>query len=611
MRLALLLGAAPLLAADLPVAPRTPTLSGSLDESFLLGSVTPATANADQDGLQESWTLFAGLPLDVDLGYADGPFRASAQGNAWAGPSLADSFSLEREAGLGGQPWLRLHQASALPDTPSTRILFWRGAVGAYRFGLDLERRLGSTVGLRVATQSRAYPARRWKYRDQTNSMYLSSSRTLKDLPSQGTTPGLDEMRWEIALSAPLPGGALEGGWRWTDASRGWIEPSADTTSLAPNGSESRQEAFLSGSTRLGSVKLDGGASLAGLDLARPQWSLDSSTASDARFRGTQAQGRLQADWIGNGWSAGPRFANLWQDGTVDGSAPWNADLRRYGAGLRAGGALGPHLLASAGWTDGNVRNRDLGLEDWSAKAGWTHRLVALEAGTSRWHRIPLLTESVLGEVQNRWLPSADLGAERTDLHELSARLSPWSFVALDGGLALLSLDDRIAPHGLGDFSHTDSGALVLSNLEGSSQGTGIRAGLRLSAGGWTLRSETSFSRMKTSEGKTDLSLPRMWTRSFLDWQGKVLADHMLLEARLGVKTRSEAWAWISTKDGNAKRVRLPPAALADLETRFEIGRFGLYWNLQNLGNQVVKPAPGWSALGVRSGFGIHWSLAG
>lgn len=611
MRLALLLGAAPLLAADLSVAPRTPTLSGSLDEAFLEGAATPAVANADQDGLQETWSLFPGLPLELELGHADGPFRSSAQGNAWAGPSLADSFSSDREAGLGGRPWLRLRPASALPDTPSTRIAFWRGAVGAYRFGLGLERRLGSDVGLRVATQSRAYPARRWKYRDQTNSMYLSSSRTLADLPTQGITPGLDEMRWEIALSTRLPGGSLEGGWRWTDASRGWIDPSADTTELAPLGTENRQEAFLAGTTRLGAVKLDGGASVTGLDLSRPQWTLDTTRGRIARFRGTQAQGTLQADWLGEGWEAGPRFANLWQEGTLDGQTPWNADLQRLGIQARAGTSPGFHLRAGSGWTRGTLQGTTIGIEDWFATGGWSHRVLALEAGTARWHRLPLLDESGLGEVQNRWLPAAELGAERTDLHEVSARLSPWSFLALDGGAALLSQDNRITPQGLGELSHTASGALALSNLEGTSRGTGLRAGLRLSAFGWTLRSEASASRLETPAGKVDLSLPRFWTRSFLNWKGSVLADHMQLEARVGVKTRSEAWAWTSTGDGNAKRVRLPPAALADLETRFEIGNFGLYWNLQNLGNQVVKPTPGWSALGVRSGFGIHWSLAG
>ncbi|MEN9354914.1 MAG: hypothetical protein RL318_2239 [Fibrobacterota bacterium] len=614
MKRLFLLGASPLLAANLSLSPRVPTAAGSLDEAFLQGAATPGARIADQDGLQEEWSIFPGLPLPLALGLSEGPSTSFSQGNAWAGPQTGDTLILERAPGLGGAPWLMLRQATSLPDTPQTRIAFWRGAVGAYRFGLDLERRLTSSVGLRASTQVRAYPSRKWAYREQINSSYISSSRTLADLPTHGITPGLDEMRWELALSTRLPGGALEGGWRWIDATRGWPDP-ADTLSLPVSGLDNRQEGFLQWKAGGTHLRTEGAFSIAKLTLEQPQWSLD-TTVTTATFAGTEAKSRGQVRWHGQGWSLGPDVLTLWQDGTKDATTNWSALVHREGITCRAGDSLGLSLRAQAGLTQGTIDTRTVdALEDWSAQGGWSHRMLAVEAGASRWHRIPLLTESVLGETSTRWLPAPNLGAQRSDLQEASLRVSPWNFVSLDGSVALLAMDNRLAPRNLATslspMIATDTGALRLSNQAGTSEGFGWRTGIRLALGGWQLRSEVCRSRLETPSGAVDLSLPQLWTRSILDWQGRVLAGHMLLNARLGVKTTSQSYAWIPLGNGTATRTRLPASTLADLETRFEIGRFGLYWNLQNLGNQKTSPVPGWSALGVRSGFGIHWILAG
>lgn len=613
MKRLFLLGASPLLAANLALSPRSPTASGSLDEAFLQGASTPSVRNFDQNGLQEDWSLFPGLPLPLVLGLAEGPSTSFSQGNAWASPQTGDTLSTDRQPGLGGAPWLLLRQATSLPDTPQTRIAFWRGAVGAYRFGLDLERRLTNSVGLRASTQVRAYPARKWAYREQINSSYLSSSRTLADLPTHGITPGLDEMRWELALATLLPGGALEGGWRWIDASRGWSDPS-DTLDLPLSGLDNRQEGYLQWSAGGSRLRTEGGASIAGLTLEQPQWSLDSSTAITG-FSGIQSQGRGSLRWLGDGWSLGPTALALWQDGTPTTGGNWSAIVHREGLEARLGDTLGLGLRAQAGLTQGTVADQDIRpLEDWSAQGGWAHQKFAVQLGSSRWHRIPLLTESVLGEAATRWLPNTGLGAERSDLQEASLRLSPWRFVSLDGSVALLAMDNRLAPRTAATAANsvaTDTGTLRLSNQAGTSNGFGWRAGMRLALGGWQLRSEACRSQLETPSGAVDLSLPQVWTRTVLDWQGRVLAGHMLLNARLGVKTTSQSYAWIPLGNGTATRTRLPASTLADLETRFEIGRFGLYWNLQNLGNQKTSPVPGWSALGVRSGFGIHWILAG
>lgn len=616
MKRLLLLGATPLLAANLAVSPRSPTLAGTLDEAFLEGDAVPATRNADQDGLQEDWSLFPGLPLPLGLGLSDGPSLSSAQGNAWAGPPSGDSLESRRQAGLGGAPWLLLRQATSLPDTPLTRIGFWRGAVGAYRFGLDLERRLTNSVGLRVSTQARAYPSRKWNYRDQIYNAYVGTAgRTLADLPVHGTTPGLDEMRWEMALSTPLPGGALEGGWRRSDVSRGWPDPS-DTVTLPASGLENSTEGFVQWTSGVSRLHTEGGLSFGSLTQTRPRWALESDSTPEASFQGSDVKARAQARWEGDGWSLGPEALFLRLDGTKDATSPWLAQLHREGLAFRAGDTAGFGLEAGAGLTQGTVADRDIdALEDWNLTGRWTHPRVRAEVATSRWHRIPLLTESVLGETSTRWLPSSSLQPQRTDLQEASLRLSPWRFLSLDGGLAFVTLDNRIAPLGLvtdrSPSLQSDANALRLSNLAGTASGLGWRTGLRLGIGGWSLRSELSRSRMETPSGAVDLSLPQFWTRTILDWQGRVLADHMLLNARLGLRTTSESFAWASTGTGSATRVRLSPTTLIDLETRFEIGRFGLYWNLQNLGDQKASPVPGWSALGVRSGFGVHWTLAG
>lgn len=616
MKRLLLLGATPLLAANLAVSPRSPTLAGTLDEAFLEGTSVPAVRNADQDGLQEDWSLFPGLPLPLSLGLSDGPSLSVAQGNAWAGPPSGDSLETRCQAGLGGAPWLLLRQATSLPDTPLTRIGFWRGAVGAYRFGLDLERRLTHSVGLRVSTQARAYPSRKWSYRDQVYNAYVGSAgRTLADLPLHGTTPGLDEMRWEMALSTALPGGTLEGGWRWNDVTRGWPDPS-DTATLPASGLESSTEGFLNWNTRISRVHAEGGASFGSLAQTRPRWSLGSDSTPEASFQGSDVKARALVQWEGDGWRLGPEVLFLRLDGTKDASSPWLAQLHREGLAFRAGDTSGLGLEAGAGLTQGTVAGRDLGLlEDWNLAGRWTRRITRAEVATSRRHRIPLLTESVLGEATTRWLPSSNLLPERTDLQEAALRLAPWPFLSLDGGVAFVTLDNRIAPAALptdrSPALQSDINALRLSNLAGTASGLGWRTGIRLGLGGWSLRSELCRSRMETPSGAVDLSLPQLWTRTILDWQGRVLAGHMLLNARLGLRTASESFAWAGTGNGSATRVRLSPTTLIDLDTRFEIGRFGLYWNLQNLGDQKASPVPGWSALGVRSGFGVHWTLAG
>ena len=106
--------------------------------------------------------------------------------------------------------------------------------------------------------------------------------------------------------------------------------------------------------------------------------------------------------------------------------------------------------------------------------------------------------------------------------------------------------------------------------------------------------------------------------RAILDWQGRVLHGNMLLGARLSLKSTSDYQVWVpvSLKGGaddvsTTERILLPATTLIDLETRFEIGRFGLYWNVLNLGDKRIVPTAGWKALGIQSGFGIHWALSG
>jgi hypothetical protein len=620
LRRLFLLGAAPLLAANLSIPYRSTTAAGGLEDAFLAGQSPPVATTFDQDGMEEHWSLLAGFPLPVSLGLPEGASTSCSQGNAWASPVTADSLDLERRPGLGGDPWLELHPAASFPDTPQTHVSFWRGAVGSSRFGLDMERDVTDDVGMRVDAQIRAYPSRGWSYRDQTNSIYVTGSRPLSALPTSGTTPGLDEMRWEAALAMRLPGGSLEGGWRWTDVSRGWLD--ADTAISPAQGRESRQEGFLEWGTTLGPVRVDGGATIASVSESQPQWELDTALVTD-RFDGTESKARTEIRWQGQGWSAGPTAQLLWQSGSMDDTGSWDALVHREGAQLKAGDtATGLHLRALAGLTTGSLQSRDIGsLEDWSGNLGWTNGLLDAEATSSRWFHLPLLPEAVLGDAQTRWFPASDLAPERIDLQEGSLRLTPWRFLSVDGSVAALGIDDRIAPRLLPTSRSTqpapDTGAdgvFQLSNLAGTSTGWGASAGILLRAGGWSLRSEVTRSELQTPSGAIDLSLPQLSARSVLDWQGRVLAGHMLLEARLGATYTSSTYAWVpewSTLGYSALLREQPSTTVFDLETRFEIGRFGLFWNIQNLSDQTIEPTPGWRALGIHIGFGVHWLLAG
>lgn len=608
-------------AAGTDLSPRFATAAGSLDEMFLSGAVTPSVATSDQDAMHETWSRFAGLPTSLELGDAQGPLLGEPQGNAWAGAALADSIELFPEVGFGGMPWLRLRSATVLPDTPRTRIAFWRGPVGSYRFGLDVERRLSRSVGLRVATQMRSYPARAWKYRDQVNTWYVSSARPVDSLPNRGVTPGLDDSRWEAALGTPLPGGSIEVGWRWNDVDRGFPDPSADTLSLPLRGERNSQLGFVQLRTQGSFWQVDAGGSIGSLDFTQPQWALDTTGARMASFSGTES--RAQGEFLlrGPAWQIGPQFLFLRHDGTANLSIAYVEQIQRTGLGATLGTDQGPYLMASAGRTTADLPQGFFDFWDATGRLGWNGTGLAAELEASRQARFPLLTESVLGDPDTRWQPSTALVPQENLYSQATLRLSPLGFLQLDGSAAVLSISNRIAPAAFGQEQGslvTVGSAVAMSILSGQSQGYGLRGGARLHLGGWQLRSEISRAWLYAPDGSVDLSLPQIHIRSILDWQGKVLRGNMTLNSRLTLNSTTRSWAWVpagvasgASDVATAKRIELRAANLLDWENRFEIGRFGLYWNLQNLTNQNVEPTPGWQALGVRSGFGIQWALPG
>ena len=614
-----LLLAAPVLATTVALPSDAPTAGKALDEAFLAGGSPPYRTSADQDGVHEFWYAVPGLPTSISLGGVEGPALSEGQGNGWVGTALFDSLDLEPRAGLGGSPWLELRPAPLLPDTPRTRITFYRGAVGAYRFGLDLERRLTSSIGLRVAVQTRAYPSRSWAYSDQVNSTFITSSRSIDSLPNHGITPGLDDMRWEVALGTALPGGHLDGGWRMIDSRRGYPAPLSDTATFPPQGEQSSQEGFLRWSSARPSWSTEGGFSVAALDINRPQWQTDTLGTRWSSFSGIQTQGAGGIFWKGETWKIGPEVLFLAHQGTRDSVANWSEWARREG--LRGTWGLSNLALeATGGATSAEVGDSQYGiLWDGSAQAGWTSPLGGAEFSASRTHRIPMLTETVLGDPATRWFPSQNLVPEHTTLYQATLHATPWHFLQLDGSATRIVIEDRLAPSALdkGSLSE-DTATLQLGNMSGQSDGYSLRGGLRIALGGWQLRGEIARSWMRDPEGDLDLSLPRLWYRAILDWQGRVLHGNMLLGARISLKSTSDYQVWVpvSLKGGandvsTTERILLPAATLIDLETRFEIGRFGLYWNVLNLGDKRIVPTAGWKALGIQSGFGIHWALSG
>jgi len=571
--------------------------------------------------MHETWSRLAGLPTPLDLGDGQGPVLGEPQGNAWVGASVADSLELIPDAGFGGTPWLRLRTANTLPDTPRTQISFWRGPAGSYRFGLDVERRLSHSVGLRVATQLRSYPARVWKYRDQVNTWYISTARPVDSLPNHGITPGLDDSRWEAALGTLLPGGSIEAGWRWNTVSRGYPDPSADTLSLPPRGERNSQLGFAHLHTQGDFWLVDAGGSIGSLEFTQPQWSLDTLGVRIASFSGTET--RAQGEFLLRGaqWQIGPQLLFLRHDGTANAATNYSEQIQREGLGATLGTDQGPFLMASAGHTQADLPQGTFDFWDATGRVGWNGPWLGTELEASRQARFPLLTESVLGDPDTRWQPHTSLVPQENLYSQATLRLSPFSILQLDGSAAILNITNRLAPAAFQNSQGsliTAQSALVTTNLSGQSQGYGLRGGARVHLGGWQLRSEISRAWMYAPDGSTDLSLPQIHIRSILDWQGKVLRGNMVLNSRLTLNSTTRAWTWApaakvsgSNNVATAQRVELRAASLVDWENRFEIGRFGLFWNLQNLGNQNIEPTPGWQALGVRSGFGIQWSLPG
>ena len=90
-----------------------------------------------------------------------------------------------------------------------------------------------------------------------------------------------------------------------------------------------------------------------------------------------------------------------------------------------------------------------------------------------------------------------------------------------------------------------------------------------------------------------------------------MLPGRFRASSTLALSTWSETRAYVPVGASDAALMELPGEWNLDLENRCEIRTFELFWRMENLGHRRQMVLPGWTPLGIRSGWGVVWNFGG
>lgn len=600
-------------------------MSGGVREAMHHGRPgLPWTVSAELDGQAEEWLPWTGLPLRDAVAPLQGSDDPLAGAGA-TGPLGTASVGSDPVHGFGGQEVWVVQANPLATDTPTTRLQFWRGAVNAYRFGFGLSRQVLGPWSVDLRMNTRSAPGRFWEYRQQVNDMFGPRGKP-QGLPFQGHGPGQDDVRWESVVSRKLDGGRLDLGWNWVDAQRGVPDPLSTWDSLRP-----KSEAYSSHSGMFGRLELE-----------RPSWSLTAAGRQESQqwrlpsWTDTGAVGIAAGEGTVSAGSAtlgfGPGDRRLSAEGSYearDGTARVVRDLGVFDGDvgetrLRGGASgvlgLGSFELASgAGWSRlETIEGRDLSGIDARASLRWGSDAAFLRGGWSRSVALPGFERTLMPDGFRPRLDATGLGAETRDLVELRGFLD-FGPVSTELGGAVAEVGDAIRPLELPSIdapaATTRDLALRSRNRADPVRGFSLEAALH---GAWRMldgATRLGFGRTglpgQALGGKADLSEPQWRSRTSLRWSSELLPGRFRATSTLAFSTWSGSRIYVPAGTNQAILVDLDPSWNLDLENRCEIRTFEIFWRIENLGDRKQAVLPGWTPLGIRSGWGVVWNFGG
>jgi hypothetical protein len=610
---------------------REGSASGALREAMHGGAFdVPWILSAELDGQAEAWLPWAGLPLRETVVPAQGGEDLLA-GAGGAGPLSIGAVAARTRPGWGGLDERLLLPHPSATDTPRTHIHFWRGAVNSYRFGFGLSRAVVGPWSLDLRMNTRSAPGRFWEYRQQVNDMFGPRGKP-QGLPYQGKGPGQDDVRWEAVVRRDLAGGILDLGWNWVEVDRGVPHPLSTWDSLLP-----KSEAYTARSGFFGRLNLErqdwslqASAREETQDWALPAWtdtgSRGTASGSETRRFGdlrlglgpTSIRGFLEARYENQDGSASvPRAV-----GEFD--SPFQDDRLRVGT---SGQALlgGFRLEAGAGWNRleraaEKVSPDVRGMQGFDGRAALRWESDVLH-GLVGWNRSVVLPGFDQTERPDPLLPrleSRDLIPEARDVLQMRGSLATGAFGA-ELGAALLQVSDPLRPAILpgegNDFEPERHEVLRLDNRAESVLGWALEAGVH---GAWrwfdgSVRIGYGHTGLPGEPlgGRRDPTEAAMRSRSSLRWSAELLPGRFRATSTVALSTWSETRHYVPIGISDAGLMELPGDWNLDLENRCEIRTFELFWRIENLGHRRQMVLPGWTPLGIRSGWGVVWNFGG
>jgi len=611
---------------------REGSASGALREAVHRGAAgVPWVLSAELDGQAEAWLPWVGLPLRESAVPAQGGEDLLA-GAGGAGPLAIGSVATEVRPGLGGLDERLLLPHPSATDTPLTSVHFWRGAVNSYRFGFGLSRAVVGPWSFDLRMNTRSVPGRFWEYRQQVNDMFGPRGQP-QGLPYQGRGPGQDDVRWEAVVRRDLAGGRLDLGWNWVEVDRGVPHPLSTWDSLLP-----KAEAYSARSGFFGRLDLD--RATWSLQAAARQeshdWSLPSWSDTGARAAAVGSETRLAGDMrLGLGPAAFRGFLETRYEGQ-DGDAFVNRAVGAYDGPVQDDrlrlGASGQAVLGDLRFDLGGGWNRLAGLGDQIGTSGrelagfdgraaarWDAGVWRLSTGWNRSVVLPgfdqiLRPDPLLPRLEAR----GDLRPESRDVVQLRGSVGSPAAGAEFGG-ALLAITDALRPlvlPGEGhDFEADRAKALRAANRTESVLGWSLEGGVH---GAWRWFDgavRVGYGRTglpgEPLGGKADPSEAALRSRTSLRWSAELLPGRFRATSTVALATWSDTRTYVPVGTSGAALMELPGAWSLDLENRCEIRTFELFWRIENLGDRRQRVLPGWTPLGIRSGWGVVWNFGG
>lgn len=610
---------------------REGSASGALREAMHRGSFdVPWILSAELDGQAEAWLPWAGLPLREVVVPAQGGEDLLA-GAGGAGPLSIGAVAARTRAGWGGLDERLLLPHPSATDTPRTHIHFWRGAVNSYRFGFGLSRAVVGPWSLDLRMNTRSAPGRFWEYRQQVNDMFGPRGKP-QGLPYQGRGPGQDDVRWEAVVRRDLPGGVLDLGWNWVEVDRGVPHPLSTWDSLLPKAEASSARSGFFG--RLDLERRDWSLQASAREEAH-DWALPAWTDTGARGTATGSENRRSGDLrLGFGPTSirgflEARYEN--QDGTADVpqavgefEGPFQEDRLRLGTSGQV--LVGDFRFdAGAGWNrlDGAIetaRSGEREMQGFDGRAG-----LVWEIGSLRWRTgwtrsvvLPGFDQALRPDPMLPRLESHDLNPEARDVLQMRGSFATGAFGAELGG-ALLQVSDPLRPAILpgegNDFESERHEVLRRVNRRESVLGWALEGGLH---GAWrwfdgSVRVGYGHTGLPGEPlgGRRDPSEAAMRSRSSVRWSAELLPGRFRATSTLALSTWSDTRLYVPVGASGAGLMELPGDWNLDLENRCEIRTFELFWRIENLGHRRQMVLPGWTPLGIRSGWGVVWNFGG